>query len=174
MRRFIGTVPFLLAALALTACGGDDGDGPSGGSGDYKPCDLMITEIMNYPSGTLVGNEWIEIHNPTNTAIDLKEVWIKTDKDARLWMLEDLPGKVMIQPGEYFLIWQVKEEEPVVLSEDGAFRVLYLPYDKFNLDKWDLTVTLRTEDGTTLHSVTVGAERPWSCRRASSVAQTLP
>ena len=75
MRRFIGTILTLSAALALTACGGGTDSGGGGGGGDYQPCDLMITEIMNYPSGTLVGNEWIEIHNPTSAAIDLGQIW---------------------------------------------------------------------------------------------------
>ena len=158
MRRFIGLVVVLLGALAIASCGGGDDGGGGGGGGSYKACDLMITEIMNYPSGTLVGNEWIELHNPTGAAIDLKELWIRTDEDARLWLLTDIEGPLMIQPGEYFLIWQVKKDEPVALSEDGAFRVLYLPEDQFDLKKWDLAVTIRAQDGTVLHAVAVGAE----------------
>jgi len=148
----------MLAALVPTACGGGGDDTGGGSGGDYQLCDLMITEIMNYPSGTLTGNEWIEIHNPTTTPIDLTEVWLKTDEDARLWMLEELPGPVLIQPGEFFTIWQIKKDQPAALVEDGAFRVLYLPEDLFDLKKWDLTVTLRTLDGTVLHEVSVGPE----------------
>ncbi|MFH1530301.1 MAG: lamin tail domain-containing protein [Pseudomonadota bacterium] len=156
MRRYIISVLILLAALALTTCGGggDDGGGDIIGG---QPCDLMITEIMNYPSGTLVGNEWIELHNPTTKAIDLTDVWIRTDEDARLWLLKDLLGPVMIQPGEYFLVWQVKKDVPIALAEDGSFRVLYLPEDQFDLKKSDLTISLRTEDGTELHKISIGA-----------------
>ena len=157
MNRFIGRGLILLSALTLAACGGG-GDGGGGESISGSPCDLMITEIMNYPSGTLTGNEWIELHNTTADAIDLTDIWIKTDEDARLWMLPELPGPVLIAPGEYFLIWQVKKDEPVALVEDGAFRVLYLPEDLFDLKKTDLTVTLRSQSGTILHSVTVGPE----------------
>ena len=157
MRDFLRLILALSVVLSFSACGGDDTGGGGGGGVDHQPCDLMITEIMNFPGGTLLGNEWIEIYNPTTAPVDLTDVWVKTDEDARLWMLQDdLPGPVMIQPGEYFLIWQAKKDEPVALVEDGPFRVLYLPQDSFDLTKSDLTVTLRTMDGTELHSVTVG------------------
>ena len=146
----------LLSVLTLAACGGGGDDG-GGDIIEAQPCDLMITEIMNFPSGTLLGNEWIEIHNPTTRPIDLTTVWIKTNEDARLWMLQDdLPGPVMVQPGEFFLVWQARKDEPVALAEDGAFRGLYLPQDLFDLTKTDLTITLRTQDGKELHSVVVG------------------
>ena len=157
MRYFLGLVLALLFVLSLSACGGDDIDTDIGGGG-LGPCDLMITEIMNFSGGTLLGNEWIEIHNPTTAPIDLTQVWIRTDNDARLWMLQDdLPGPVMIEPGGYFLVWQASKDAPVALVEDGPFRVLYLPQDLFDLTKNDLTVTLKTSDGKTdIHSVTVG------------------
>ncbi len=155
MRFFLRLILALSVVLSFSACGGDDGGG-SGGGGDYQLCDLMITEIMNFPGGTLLGNEWIEIYNPTTAPVDLTDVWIRTDKDARLWMFQDeLPGPVMIQPGEYFLIWQAKKDGPVALVEDGPFRVLYLPQDSFDLSKNDLTVTLRTIDGAVFHEVIV-------------------
>ena len=103
MRYIIRLILALLVVLSFSACGGGGGGGSD--IEEYEPCDLMITEIMNFPGGTLLGNEWIEIHNPTDAPIDLADIWVKTDNDARLWMLQDdLPGPVMIEPGEYFLL----------------------------------------------------------------------
>ncbi len=43
---------------------------------------VVITEIMYNPSGTDEGQEWVEIYNPTNAAVDLSR-WSLEDDDGR-------------------------------------------------------------------------------------------
>ncbi|RLB61912.1 MAG: hypothetical protein DRI90_10295 [Deltaproteobacteria bacterium] len=85
---------------AVSFCGVSCG----GGGGSPAPGDLVITEIMNNPSGVSdsVG-EWFEIHNDTNSPIDLSGLVIRhqaTDPQA----VHTISQTVMVLPGGYAVL----------------------------------------------------------------------
>ena len=63
---------------------------------EYSP--LQLTEIMPNANGSDTGNEFIEIHNPTNTMIDLTLYAVKVGASGAVY---SFPIGATIAPGEY-------------------------------------------------------------------------
>ncbi len=90
---------------------------------------LVISELMALNEGFLPSNpspgflahyDWIEIHNPTTTPINLKG-WYLTDNDANLTKWRFPAGAqdpdIWIQPGGYFVVFASNSSQAVVGSE---------------------------------------------------------
>src|SRR5690606_3744089 len=69
MKRVLHSLPLLIGAAALSACGG--GGGTTTKCSTILPGDLVITEFLKNPAGVDKGQEWFEIHNPGDIELDL-------------------------------------------------------------------------------------------------------
>jgi hypothetical protein len=61
---------------------------------------LKINEIMYKPQGLLPADEWLEIYNPTNSAVDLFHWKVRGADMFTYWMIPE----GAIEPGEYIVI----------------------------------------------------------------------
>jgi hypothetical protein len=62
---------------------------------------IIINEIELNPRGTDVGDEWIELHNPTDVEADAGELVINTSKSVTV----ELPEDLVIEGGESEVIY---------------------------------------------------------------------
>jgi hypothetical protein len=97
------------AALAV-ACGGGASVRESECGAQYLPGDLVITEIFANPAGADEGNEWFEIYNASQTALDLSGLILQTAKDDGSSVKEHVIAGLAIEPGAYVVVGGVVEE----------------------------------------------------------------
>ena len=123
----------MIAVLALSwlvACDGGGGDtGP-------VPASVLINEILAMTDGASLDDagepsDWIELHNPGDSAMDL-EGWSITDgwdEGAEPW---PLPAGTVLDPGAFLVLWC--DDQP----EQGALHLGFtLYYDGEILDLLD-------------------------------------
>ncbi|MGB1278283.1 MAG: lamin tail domain-containing protein, partial [Nannocystaceae bacterium] len=92
-----------------TGCGSDSASAPC--EADLAAGELVITEIMAAPSGSDEGQEWIEIHNPTDRAISLKGVSLAYADDREdSGNLYTFDIDHMLEPGAYYVVGSVEPE----------------------------------------------------------------
>ena len=98
-------------------------------------------------------NDWIEIHNPASTPVDLTD-WALTDEVAKptKWKFP----AVTLQPGDFLMVWASGKDK----------RTPGLPlHTNFSLAKDGEYLALVRPDGTTVErhepGICVGAERPF-------------
>jgi hypothetical protein len=79
----------------LTNC---DQDLISQSSSQDKTCEgLVISELLPNPSGADTGNEFIELYNPTTSAISLQGCSMQTTANSKVFNFEN----ATLQPGQY-------------------------------------------------------------------------
>ena len=90
----------------------------------------LITEFMASNDGTLAdgdGNfsDWIEVHNPTNVAVDLAG-WHLTDNDSDLnkWEFPALPQSVL-DPGEYLVVFASNQNVDNYVDPSGNLHTTF-------------------------------------------------
>lgn len=98
----VGPIRVLMAA-ALVASVVVLGEGPAGAD----PGSVVINEIHYNPAGDIDDHEFVELHNPGTTAVDLTGYTIGPVADPAFNLVAPLTG--MLNPGEY-----------VILGPDGA------------------------------------------------------
>jgi len=95
--------------------------------------EVVISELMSLNSTTIQDNageydDWLEIYNPQDSAVDLSFKYL-TDKKDNLTKWQ-FPENVKIQPNQYVIIWCDEDQEqagPHVnfkLSSDGEFAAI--------------------------------------------------
>lgn len=103
----------LASACALAgpaACGGGGTARVDACGADLLPGDLVITEIFANPAGADEGNEWFEIYNATDTALDLTGIVLQTAKDDGSSVKEHTIVGLTIEPGDYVVVGGVLED----------------------------------------------------------------
>ncbi|MEZ5301023.1 MAG: lamin tail domain-containing protein [Verrucomicrobiales bacterium] len=113
------------------------GNDPLASALQVPPKTLVITELMASNSSTVRDgfakySDWIEIHNPTKSAINLAG-WVVADS-GNSKILPDLS----VAPGEYFLIFA--SDQNAVLEEIGEQRQIHVPF-KLSASGEQLTLT---------------------------------
>ncbi|MBW8041159.1 MAG: hypothetical protein FVQ85_14310, partial [Planctomycetes bacterium] len=114
---------------------------------------IIISEFMARNSSTLLdGNgessDWIEIHNPTDTIVNL-DGWYLTDSDADLTKWQ-FPNGLQIKPGEFLIVFASQktfEENPLnypYLDSAGYY------HTNFELDKDGDYLALVGPDGNSI------------------------
>ncbi|AKM84915.1 TPA: hypothetical protein DHW58_00360 [Patescibacteria group bacterium] len=73
----------------------------------HQPGELLITELLPNPSG---GEEFIELHNPGKTAVDLTD-WELKDAAGKKYTIGDFDVTIQavslaVQPGQYIVVTQ--------------------------------------------------------------------
>jgi hypothetical protein len=90
---------------------------------DYQLPDLRITEVLAVNNSTVQDefgdyDDWFEIHNAGNTAVNLGGMFVSDDLNAQQNF--ELPP-VVINPGEYRLVWADDEADEGDLHTDFKF-----------------------------------------------------
>ena len=97
-------------AIGLTACGGGGTAHDDACGSNLLPGDLVITEIFANPMGADEGNEWFEIYNATETAIDLSGLTLQTAKDDGSSVKEHSIVGLSVEAGSYVVVGGVIED----------------------------------------------------------------
>lgn len=101
----------LLALVGAWACGGAAPDeGVDEACAELLPGDLVITEYLNDPAGTDTGQEYVELHNPTRAAVDLRGLTLYAAREdgsqERAHLFEE---KAPVASGDYLVLGDVRE-----------------------------------------------------------------
>lgn len=129
-------IVFLLIAALIISCDEDSASpNPTPDENEYK---LYINELMSQNESSLQDShgeydDWIEIYNGADTAIDLGGYYLTDDfTNPELYMIPTADSEeTTIQPGEYLVLWADKNTEQGVLhlelklSKDGEQLGLY-------------------------------------------------
>jgi len=134
-----------VACCILLACGDKNTDGPPGVP--LETGALLVTEIMADPQGIDTEKEYIEIHNPNDTALSLNGL--------ELFVIPGSSGKeksfalpaVEIPPGAYWTLGDVSPEKRPPHIDIGYDRALGA------LPNTSATVGLRNINGSVVDSV---------------------
>lgn len=97
-------------AYPLAACGGGGTTRTDACGANLLPGDLVITEIFANPAGADEGNEWFEIYNATETAIDLSGMILQSAKDDGSGLKEHPIVGLGVEPGAYVVVGGVIED----------------------------------------------------------------
>nr|WP_164017982.1 lamin tail domain-containing protein [Pyxidicoccus trucidator] len=116
--RWLGGV----ALLGAWACGGAPPDeGVDAACAGLLPGDLVITEYLNDPVGTDTGQEYVELHNPTRTTVDLHGVTLYSARvDGSQERAYLFTGSVPVAAGSYLVLGDVREG-PLPAYMDHAY-----------------------------------------------------
>lgn len=117
------------------------------------PSELLITEIQYHPADSADSGDWIEIHNPGTSVVDLNGWILRDDDDSHAF---PLPNQ-LLQPGA-----------SLVLCEEGSkFRLYHAAtvpvagsFD-FGLNNSGDTLRLYRPDGTLALALTYDDVAPW-------------
>ena len=96
--------------------------------------DVQLSEVMAKNNGVLADNDeeypdWIELHNPTDQSISLKDYGLTDDpKKKGKYIFPD----ITLQPGEYFVVYASGKN-----TTDIENRIVHLPYS-INSDREDI------------------------------------
>ena len=117
-RRRLGGV----ALLGAWACGGTPPDeGVDAACAGLLPGDLVITEYLNDPPGTDTGQEYVELHNPTRTSVDLKGLTLYAARvDGSQERAYLFTGSMPVAAGSYLVLGDVREG-PLPAYMDHAY-----------------------------------------------------
>ena len=126
---------------------------------------LVFTEIMN-DTGASVGEpegEWIEVYNPAGYAVDLRGMRVR---DANTMSAITAAGPpLLVLPRAYAVIGRAMN-----LGISGGMNLALATYDTVSLNNsGSETVTLSTETGAQIDSVTYGAGWPVTSGRSKSL-----
>ncbi|HYO68801.1 MAG TPA: lamin tail domain-containing protein [Archangium sp.] len=107
-------VPLMCSSLALVlvcgACGPlfDDVEPACEG---WRPGDVVLTELLPDPEGTDTGQEWMELHNPGRSAVDLRGLLLYAARpdgsQERAYLFEQ---SVPVEPRGYVVLGDVRAE----------------------------------------------------------------
>ncbi len=95
---------------------------------------VTLNEMQSANTSTIADNmgefdDWIEIHNPTNTAIEIGGFILKDQLDT--WVIPSGNASTLLPPGGYFLLWADDQEAQGIfhtnfkLASGGEFLGLY-------------------------------------------------
>jgi hypothetical protein len=90
---------------------------------------LLINELDLNPAGSDAGNEWMELHNPTDGVIDMDGWELQTTHGKTV----TLPLSGQLPPGAYLIVtygaqWLDDESESVILRDPGKLVVDQTPF----------------------------------------------
>jgi hypothetical protein len=115
--------------------------------GSPQPGDLLITEIMFYPSGSEPESEWFEVYNTTGGPLDLNGVTIQ-DGYPRVHVIAS-GAPVIAPPGQYVVL--VRSRESAVASDVPDESIVY-----------EYGAGLASNEGIQLENGATGALSLWS------------
>lgn len=99
--------------LASSACGLSLGEAEPDCEG-WKPGGVVLTELLPDPAGADTGQEWVELHNPGSSAVDLKGLLLYAARpdgsQERAYLFE---ASVPVEPKGYVVLGDVRSSEPV-------------------------------------------------------------
>ncbi|MFP2931644.1 hypothetical protein ACLESO_41955 [Pyxidicoccus sp. 3LG] len=112
----------LLTLMGAWSCGGpsldEDVDAACAG---LLPGDLVFTEYLNDPVGTDTGQEYVELHNPTRTTVDLEGLTLYAARaDGSQERAYVFTGPLPVAPGGYLVLGDVREG-PLPAYMDHAY-----------------------------------------------------
>ena len=95
---------------------------------------VTLNEMQSSNTSTIADNmgdfdDWIEIHNPTNAAIEIGGLILKDQLDT--WIIPSGNSLTLLPPGGYFLLWADDQEAQGIfhtnfkLASGGEFLGLY-------------------------------------------------
>jgi hypothetical protein len=107
-------VPFRCLAVVLVlgcgACGLSPGDVAPACEG-WRPGDVVLTELLPDPEGTDTGQEWMELHNPGRSAVDLRGLLLYVARpdgsQERAYLLEE---SVPVAPRGHVVLGDVRSD----------------------------------------------------------------
>jgi hypothetical protein len=102
----------------LTNC--DEAVSNSTAAGEQACEGVVISELLPNPSGTDTGNEFIELHNPTTSAISLQGCSLQTTANSKVFNLES----AVLQPGEYHAFYNSETGLTLSNAAGGAVWLL--------------------------------------------------
>lgn len=99
-RHLVARLVLAAALFTIAAC--EDSGYGTDGDNSVSVGDIVITEIMANPEGSDTGQEWVEVYNAADRAIDLRGMKLvrrsgKTQKGAII----QAESPVMLEPGQY-------------------------------------------------------------------------
>ncbi|PTL80070.1 hypothetical protein DAT35_31090 [Vitiosangium sp. GDMCC 1.1324] len=79
----------------------------------WKPGDVVITELLPDPEGADTGQEWVELHNPGRSAVDLRGLLLYAARpdgsQERAYLFE---ASVPVAAGDYVVLGDVRSGAP--------------------------------------------------------------
>jgi hypothetical protein len=97
-------------ALASSACGLPFGEAEPACEG-WRAGDVVVTEVLPDPEGADTGQEWMEVHNPGRSAVDLKGLLLYSARadgsQERAYLFE---ASVPVEPKGYVVLGDVRSE----------------------------------------------------------------
>ncbi len=130
----------------------DAGEGCSMAFSPIRWQDITINEFVAASKDTIDGvadadgefDDWIELYNNTNQAIDLTGFFLTDKLDQPLkWTF---PANTIIEAGDYLMVWADKDEDQAGL------------HTNFKLEKNGEALMLAHEDGTVIDSLSFGEQ----------------
>lgn len=113
------------------------------------PGDVVITEILKYPSSRADDADWFEIKNVTNAPILLNDITVKDNE--RFSHLITATTDIVVNPGQYFVLGGSTD-----MNLNGGVQVDYAWGGDFPLSSLD-EITLETAAGVVVDTVTYNA-----------------
>ncbi|MEM6292580.1 MAG: lamin tail domain-containing protein [Myxococcota bacterium] len=94
----------LVALVPLAACGDDARPDAGGACSDLLAGDIVISEMMLNPTGADKGQEWVELFNPSDGAIDLSGAVLRSRRvDGSSERLHQITG-LTVEAGGYVVL----------------------------------------------------------------------
>ena len=114
---------------------------------EYSDEGIVITEIMPNPSAVSDSyGEWIEIHNTTDSTIDI-EGWMVMDSGSDEHLITNDTMSILVQPGEYFILANNSDS-----SLNGGLSIDYVYYG-YDLSNSDDEIILADSQGRIVNEV---------------------
>ena len=108
---------------------------------EYSDEGIVITEVMPNPSVVSDSyGEWIEIHNTTDSTIDI-EGWMMMDSGSDEHLITNDAMSILVQPGEYFVL--ANNSDPLL---NGGLSIDYV-YSGYDLSNSDDEIILADNQG---------------------------
>tara|TARA_B100000408_G_scaffold130024_1_gene114563 strand:- start:1204 stop:2943 length:1740 start_codon:yes stop_codon:yes gene_type:complete len=108
---------------------------------EYSDEGIVITEVMPNPSAVSDSyGEWIEIHNTTDSTIDI-EGWMVMDSGSDEHLITNDAMSILVQPGEYFIL--ANNSDPLL---NGGLSIDYV-YSGYDLSNSDDEIILADDQG---------------------------
>lgn len=98
--------------LASSACGPSPGE-VEGGCEGWRPGAAIFTELLPDPEGTDTGQEWLELHNPGPSAVDLRGLLLYAARpdgsQEKTYLFEE---SVPVEVGHHVVLGDVRSGAP--------------------------------------------------------------